>query len=182
MAQYVLPCQCGRSLEVGTGQAGRTVRCECGTELEVPSIRGLEHLQRATPEQVESKWGARQGVLFVGLLLMALGFGAGIFFQLRRPKLDDYATIRAEVDAWPVEQQRMYWEYVEKFGIRLSTPEDFQIVEDDKRFGTWSLASFLMAGVGLALAAGSLLFLGKKTSDETTTAPMMARRKGRRPT
>ena len=46
--QYLLPCQCGQKLPVDASQAGLRVRCACGAEPQVPTLRGLAALERAT--------------------------------------------------------------------------------------------------------------------------------------
>lgn len=78
---YLLPCQCGKKTEVDSSQAGLQVRCECGTELPVPAMRGMAALERVDREADKlggkkgSTWGRRQGLMFLGGVLVA---GAGL--------------------------------------------------------------------------------------------------------
>lgn len=41
---YALNCTCGHSFEVQAGQAGSTLKCDCGAEVRVPSISKLREL------------------------------------------------------------------------------------------------------------------------------------------
>ena len=47
---YLLPCKCGQSVEVEPGQAGQTVKCDCGENLLVPSMLQVKALPVA-PEK-----------------------------------------------------------------------------------------------------------------------------------
>lgn len=41
---FALNCTCGRSFEVQAGQAGSTLRCQCGAEVQVPSVSKLREM------------------------------------------------------------------------------------------------------------------------------------------
>ncbi len=77
MTLYYLPCSCGKKIEVDAGQAGLSVRCQCGADLTVPTMRGLKQLEPVeAPSEVvaaetqQANWGARQGVVFLGLVVL----------------------------------------------------------------------------------------------------------------
>lgn len=72
---------------IDRSQAGLRVRCECGAELEVPTIRGLRSLEQVAVEQRASRWGNRQAVLLIGLTLALVGFGVGGYKQMFPPRL-----------------------------------------------------------------------------------------------
>jgi hypothetical protein len=44
--RFLLPCDCGKKLIVDATQAGEQLSCECGASLAVPTLRGLESLER----------------------------------------------------------------------------------------------------------------------------------------
>jgi hypothetical protein len=73
MPDYLLPCSCGEQSVVSTAQAGGTVRCTCGAELHVPTMRGLrelEPLERSTAAASRAgNWDDQHRVAF----LLALG-------------------------------------------------------------------------------------------------------------
>jgi hypothetical protein len=77
MANYLLSCNCGRSVEVSTSMAGEAVRCVCGSELMVPTLRGLRQVPEARlsaqdKTRVARAWTDRHRVTFV-LTVIALG-------------------------------------------------------------------------------------------------------------
>ncbi|MGD9720670.1 MAG: hypothetical protein AB7O59_16295 [Pirellulales bacterium] len=67
MSEYLLPCSCGRKVVVSARHAGHSLRCECGIELEVPTLRGLQELEAQGAGTVARgrDWGNRQRVAFV---------------------------------------------------------------------------------------------------------------------
>src|SRR5450432_3398339 len=106
MSQHLLTCVCGRQLPVELGQAGEQLRCECGTNISVPTLRQLRQLPVAAevaPAQVAKRaWGARQGaiaasLIFVGLLLM--GAGVSRYSEHPLPQFHPDAQIQM-VDQW----------------------------------------------------------------------------------
>jgi hypothetical protein len=42
---YLLPCTCGSEVPVEGGQAGGSVRCACGREIDVPPLRAMTALR-----------------------------------------------------------------------------------------------------------------------------------------
>jgi hypothetical protein len=71
MAEYLLPCNCGRQIAVSTAQAGDTARCECGAEVPVPTLRDMRELEPASTSTTARRpaWDDRHRVGF----LLALG-------------------------------------------------------------------------------------------------------------
>ncbi|MBI1324440.1 hypothetical protein GC170_14820 [bacterium] len=41
---FALNCTCGRSFDVQAGQAGSTLKCQCGAEVQVPSVSKLREM------------------------------------------------------------------------------------------------------------------------------------------
>lgn len=108
--KYLLPCtQCGQTVEIDGTQAGQRLSCACGTELEVPSLRGIRALRPAVTVAAprRRRWNPGRGWLFVvGLLLAvvsfifgALNLGALAALPELIPPAAPTATIAAEVDA-----------------------------------------------------------------------------------
>jgi hypothetical protein len=73
MAKYLLACACGREHAVETRQAGESIPCDCGTRLEVPTLRKLRELPLAGEVEAAAgpAWGARQGAMTACLLVVA---------------------------------------------------------------------------------------------------------------
>jgi hypothetical protein len=74
MPDYLLSCTCGQKLTVSSRQAGESLRCSCGTMLEVPTMRGLRELEAVQPAGTPraGSWGGRQQAV---LLLVACAIG-----------------------------------------------------------------------------------------------------------
>jgi len=90
---YLLPCQCGKKTEIDSSQAGLSVRCACGTELAVPTMRGLATLERVEsapqdePVEAGPAWGAQQGLIFLGsAIVVVAALGAFCFWWFRMPQ------------------------------------------------------------------------------------------------
>ncbi|MGE0606603.1 MAG: hypothetical protein AB7O62_05705 [Pirellulales bacterium] len=101
--KYLLPCECGKQMEVDSSQSGLRVPCECGQQMEVPTHRGLRQLARAEtpPETAASKpesqraaaaagWGRRQGALSLAVILLLMAAGLWGWVHSRIPE-----------DPWP---------------------------------------------------------------------------------
>ncbi len=101
--KYLLTCNaCRHKTPVDAGRAGQSVRCECGKQLEVPSIRELRLLERAPEEAGDAAmpaWNARKGLLFIGAVLMAAGLAFGGYLWAMQPALIDREAIDLEVQA-----------------------------------------------------------------------------------
>lgn len=72
---YLLPCSCGKKIEVDANQSGLAVRCQCGAEQTVPTLRGLAALERVEAAELASakagpSWSMRQGLIFLGLVIL----------------------------------------------------------------------------------------------------------------
>ena len=67
--RYLLPCLCGKKIPVDRAQAGQTIQCECGADVEVPTLlglRSLEMIEEESPTTTRSGWGVPQGLTIVG--------------------------------------------------------------------------------------------------------------------
>jgi hypothetical protein len=99
-AKYLLPCTCGQEIPVEATQAGQQVRCQCGLELEVPTLLKLTRLKPAgppapaTPRRARSAWGPRQRVMLIGLAIMAAGASGAGWELLNRPPWFEVSSCR----------------------------------------------------------------------------------------
>jgi hypothetical protein len=117
---YLLPCTCGKKIEVDAGQAGLNVRCSCGAEVNVPTMRGIAQLERSEPRTLPAakpgaEWGRRQGLIFLGMVIMLAASLGGLYvwwnyFPHLNPWTDeDAAKIRAPVAELTLEQSWELW-------------------------------------------------------------------------
>lgn len=98
--KYLLPCPaCNSRLPVETGQAGQTIRCSCGSSVEVPSIRGLRALEPLADERpVAASWTRRKGLLFLGAAMSIGALVAAAAVLALRPAVNDDGGFRIQVD------------------------------------------------------------------------------------
>jgi hypothetical protein len=117
---YLLPCACGKKIEVDGGQAGLTARCVCGAEVSVPTMRGLATLERVEPraslsERPSTDWGTRQGTVFLGLVIALAASIGGAYEWYKTPKqkpelIDDFSAVdRGLVEQLTLEQLWEEW-------------------------------------------------------------------------
>ena len=87
MPDYLLSCTCGQKLTVSSRQAGESLRCNCGTILEVPTMRGLRELEvvpTAGSTRVRS-WGGRQQAVLLLVACAILLVGIAGYLAWARP-------------------------------------------------------------------------------------------------
>jgi len=154
-SQYLLPCACGKKVPVEPPQAGGLVRCECGAELEVPTLLALRRLERADSRlhPVSSStvaWGARQRIVFVGTIVCAIGLAVAIAFYATRPKKPDFTSA-------PPLLTLMIWESL-KMGVDVPpAPRERAELADLEYHYRWVMFGLAVAVIGAGVLIGSLL-------------------------
>jgi hypothetical protein len=143
--------------------AGERVRCECGTELEVPTLRGLNSLARdegSAGTARERAWTDRQRVIFA---LVVLGLAAGAvagYLAIQMPPAPQAVALpvdEAKVQASSPDEIHSAFEELKKginSGTRIIAPEGRQALEQRKQM-TWGIRILLLLGaasLGAALA------------------------------
>ena len=148
-AKYLLPCHDGNTVEVTTADAGRMIDCPCGNKVQVPTLRGVQNLPRASQSDGVASaptWSAQQGAIFtIGLCLLvvgliALGLLFRVFRQIDTTKPDMNQAVLAEfelaaenaepantLEVWhalrnnPLGDERgeTYWEYQSRYCSRV---------------------------------------------------------------
>lgn len=151
MPKYLLPCSCGQSVPVGVHQAGLTVACACGKQLDVPTRRAITQLQpmveAAPPSATAGGWGLRQRMMFLGALLLVPALAGLAAIQLTWPA-DEIGPLIAQ--AGPADA-REWWQAL-RAGIDTRTnPASLQFVA---RLNAYRLWTFVCYG---GLAVGGLL-------------------------
>jgi hypothetical protein len=91
-AKYLLPCHNGQTVVVTTADAGRTVACPCGKNVQVPTLRGVQALPRvevAGTHPAAPAWSSQQGAMFTsGLCLLLVGLIALFMLYQRFRKIE----------------------------------------------------------------------------------------------
>ncbi len=85
--KYLLPCSCGAKITIDVGKAGRTVRCQCGRKVEVPTMREIKKLRQFQERQIDSAsdWSPRLAVALAGAVLAVVATLAAGWLWLNRP-------------------------------------------------------------------------------------------------
>lgn len=155
---YLLPCQCGQSVEVRSSQAGLTVSCTCGRELAVPTVGGLRQLpQKAAPGgEPRAAWGARQGAL-LALLLLAAALALGGLYQVWHPPEFPYSGVdrgrtMARAEAFTLVESFQEWYDLSRGLDDAELPSIRQYRESMTRHRRWS---WLIFGAALASTASA---------------------------
>jgi len=151
-AKYLLPCSCGRKIPVDRSQAGQGIRCECGARLEVPTMRALRLLERVTPKPdaarpTRSAWGARQGLLLLGVLVILAALGLMALLHSSRPRLHD-------VEDLPPIRTWLLWQELRQ-GLQERPVGEKEFLERVTRYRRWIGVLWVVAGAGVLIMAGS---------------------------
>ena len=174
VAQYLLPCQCGRKTPVDSTKAGQTMRCECGAELEIPTLGAMKKLQRVEQKTKPApmvRWGARQRVLLVGIIICAIGLCIAGLFTIRRPVPPPHAqlieVIPQRVESLSLMQTIQLWGMLERGLPEGSSLEDQAYQKEYKAYLRRTTVALVIAGLGVLLMVISL-FIPKKLARSQT--------------
>lgn len=162
---YLLACaKCDRRLKVTPSQAGDTITCTCGAANEVPAMRAIAKLEAADEAGDEQRpiWGLRQGLIFLGLVILVCGLVFSGFLYSQRPVLAEAQQNRAsdeaikkDIDQYTLNQLWSLWLHLETYGI--VTNDSPQVIA--YRRGMQSLRQKIMIGLGVA-AVGAAVIVG----------------------
>lgn len=168
---HLLPCTCGRKVSIEVGQAGGTVVCECGVQLDVPTMRQIRELEPAPSEESPSHvrtddWNARKGVILLGLVIAVLSAGLGAYFLTTKPKLPTYHLetaidgLRKEIDAYSPADTWYVWKVlILKNGLtEIPKMSHHVVIEVRAVRQQYVVIALVAAGCGLAISIVGLLW------------------------
>jgi hypothetical protein len=171
--KYLLPCSCGRKIQIQLRQAGEIVRCECGTSLEVPKLTGIKLLQRlevtVEPKITRITWTTGHRLTFFGGLVILAGIVIGGWLIWTRPQ-DPYANftpdqmIQAAASRTPLQSLRL-WQMLVRGGLerhKRFAEIAYADMQAQYRVYWWILDLFVGIGVGLVAAGVIVLKMKKK--------------------
>ena len=148
--KYLLPCSCGRKIPVEAIQAGQTVRCTCGAELEIPTMKAVTSLEPAEPASTARKgrststWGAREGRILLAAVITASALGLAAYLQWTQPRLADVQSL-SPLQTWAAWQEL-------RLGADRRLPPEAEIFYDALRANRhWLKLALGVATVGLLL-------------------------------
>ncbi len=158
--KYLLPCSCGQEIPVEAGQAGQTVRCHCGAELEVPTLLRMSSLKPAEPEpqstqQPPGRWGARQRLVVVGALIVVPALALIAYLLMTRPRLEAVPT-HVPLDRLTLGQTWQIWQDLRSGIQRRPTVAERYYRDQLKLNRQWLGVAAVLCLVGLVVMASSL--------------------------
>jgi hypothetical protein len=157
MSDYLLPCTCGKKLGVTKSQAGQTVRCACGKELEVPTLRGLSALERVgTPGAAPNKsWNNRHRVAFLLAIAALVGVLTAGYLTIDLPApLPEFEMVEVD-EMTPFSNVMAVYEELKK-GIEGAVPPitaEMRAMEREREMKLWGIRVALTAAGCAAIAA-----------------------------
>lgn len=192
--QYLLPCECGRTLPIEVHQAGQSLTCSCGKQLTVPSLRAIRQLPAATAEagpasaksaDAGKKWGPLQGtVFFLGAILFIAGIAISAhsyyIYSLAsqvKPDQTQYDKSLEEIDKMSAAEVFEFWHIVSEMG--MEAPESSIFAHAGNIAATklrLTYAGAIATVVGLVTAIVST-FLGSTASNPTASRKPAAQRR-----
>jgi len=187
MHSFLLPCECGHKLEVTAAQAGQRLTCACGRGIDVPTLRGLQSLERTGGDTAPAprRWGARQGLLFLGTAIALVSLIAAVGLELTRPKglivverllpplghpglplqdsiepMPNFKTL-APADVW------LTWQITTPVGADPRASVYGSIADHNETrwvlsWRDWRSMVWITGGIGIALITASLLIPARK--------------------
>jgi hypothetical protein len=159
--KYLLPCSCGQKVSVERRQAGSSVICSCGKELEIPTIRNFAHLEKveSETESLPPLWGLRQGLVFLGLViaLPALAYAGYVYSQLNTLETDFLQIVGQSTMDFTPAQSVMLWNMYKDGMPKAPTPYSARIVEAIQSLKRTIGIAGVIAIVGLLIAASGFL-------------------------
>jgi len=161
--RYLLPCPCGRKNPVDIAQSGQSIQCECGRRLDVPTMLKIRSLERVVEQEEPRRpqaWGVRQGLVLLGVLVMALaGSGASALYLTMPtpPEPPGLEYVQTQVDKLSLVETFVEWAQLR--GGLATGPQIIKQEYTKKRDAhvRWIVVAAVIGALGAACAASSLL-------------------------
>ena len=174
MAAHWLPCpQCQNRLRVEASQAGQSLRCSCGADVEAPTLRGLAELEPIVEaEHRRSGWGAKQGLALVAAVAAVFALaGAGyiewsVFGKVVQPEPDVKRAAVQQIESMSPGEAWYFWQTL-KAG--LHDPKMPEILAQEKRARFWQ-RTLLVVAAAAAVAAVAMALLRRRPGPPPSTA------------
>lgn len=164
MSDYLLPCTCGKKIGVTKSQAGQTVRCTCGTELEVPTLRNLSELERVGTRGVAktTTWTNRHRLVFsLAIVALAGVLAAGYLAIDLPPPLPEFEMVEVD-EMTPFGNVMAVYDEMKK-GIEGAVPPispEMRALENQRETKLWGIRMALTAAGCAAVAAAAVQLSG----------------------
>jgi hypothetical protein len=164
MSNFRLPCDCGQSVSVSVSQAGQTVRCSCGAQLEVPTLRGLQKLAPADATSIVKRraaWENRQRVIFSLVLISFCALALGAYLWANVPSVPRPATPEEIKSIFAAGKPDQVYDAFQNLQQGLGRPAR-AIVEGQRDFMAIGIEVALGIGICGLIAAVAMALTGRK--------------------
>jgi len=141
-------------MPIHASQAGERVRCTCGADLEVPTMREIASLEQERAGPVASRpaarWGIRQRVLLAGAVLTLAGVLLGAVRYYLRP-------VQMEVADYPPWMALNLWVVLQQGVDRPPHPLEIAFERQVRIYHQWMGVAAALVVLGLLTTASSLV-------------------------
>ena len=158
--KYLLHCRCGQQLAVEKSQAGTQILCRCGLQVEVPTLRRLDTLEKVGRLERPARWTQTQGILFVCGVLLLLGGGISsslCYWSMPPGQFPGRAGLAADLDRrshalGATETLRLWNFYRNSPRLMIQLPGEIETLREQRALlsiSAWVSGIFLLlAGLG----------------------------------
>jgi hypothetical protein len=168
MSNFRLTCACGQSVSVSASQAGQTVPCTCGAQLEVPTLRGLKELPLSDAPAGAKRlaaWENRQRAIFSLTLISLAALLLGGYLWTKLPAIRTQATPEQIKSAFAAGTAGQVYDTFEELQKGLGNPA-LAAAEDQRDVMTVGIEVALAIGICGLIAAISMTLGGRKPAAE----------------
>lgn len=158
--QYLLPCSCGSATPVQTAQAGESIRCTCGAELKVPTLRALRNLPPVPHHQpqLESTWNPGLGLVFLGGLAVLASMGLFVYVEMNAPTVD-LGRVRQEASYMSPAESWQKWNVLQEGLPGPYSKESRAVLAGAPQRKRMFLGGCVLAAVGAGVIGGGVYLL-----------------------
>ncbi len=174
--KYRLPCHDDAFVAVDASQAGLSVTCPCGEEVQVPTWRelsGLERIEQAPDratagrarDAAPSTWNAQKGMIFLGLVILAGGAASATYWYSTiptdQPIQVNYEGIREHVESLTLLDSMKEWEEMRKGIPKGELPPMAYFLHQQESHLRWTYISLAGCAIGIVLCGIGMTTGGK---------------------
>jgi len=161
--RYLLSCSCKLKIPVKPSQAGQTVKCDCGNELEVPAMQEVKKLERIVikPKSqtiaMGKNWDSRRACILLGGVITIAAILMFAYFQWTRPRL-------RPIEQYPPLTTWSMWQSFRQGAVRRPLPAEKQFLDNLINNQRWTNVTLVVAGIGVLVMLSSFVMRGSKTT------------------
>lgn len=167
--ERLIRCTCGSEIAVSNAQAGRQIACgKCGSQLQVPTLRGLSQLPAASETQrsdnasgtKQSTWRVRGPLMAICAAILMLALMSALYFFNIWYSVDTSFDVETHVAAadqaiqqtGPDELMQTWDEYT-KISLKFPEPPAYRLIND------WAARNLRNAQIASVISIVMSLFI-----------------------